>query len=281
LADQPSLLVIPVQHDFGNVRVGTTSGDANVIATNDGDPGSILANVVLGAAPGDFNGGPSAPADLGQGDSTSEAYSYTPGEIGSDTETVTVTADSVPSQDVTLTGNGVGPIFDLNNICDSKPDNQCGALESLSMGGFAPGATAELDLELSNLFGINISDALTDLTVMNLGLTGTGFSVKDGTMIPDGTPGKYFTLNAGNPSLDVLLDTLVFDTSMVAGTYTGQLMFTTDVGTGLQGSGGNMYTFNLSATITGGTPAPVPGVISLMSLGLAGIGWHRRKRLTA
>jgi hypothetical protein len=255
---EPSLSVTPSSLDFGNVRVGTTSPTQDATASNNGDPGSTLSNVVLGAAPGDFNGGPSTPADLDQGESTSQAYTYSPGEIGSDNETVTVSADSVPSQDVTLLGNGVGPIFDLQGF---------GTSGLIDLGSVDLGDATTQTLTMDNLFLTELGD-LTDLTILNL------------TLLPGSTDFGFagFTPNTVISTTD-LSDFLLEFTPSAVGTILGTLQIQTDVGAA-KGDSGEFYTFQLSGVGTdpsGPTPNPAPAAWLLLATGLVGLrAAHRR-----
>jgi len=249
--------------EFGNVRLGTDAGlDAE--AANIGDPGSFLEDVTFGGASGDFT--PTTDdnqGDLGVGDpALTRTYTYTPSDIGDDTEVVAISASNADDQSITLEGTGVGPDADIPLVID--------------FGLVDAGNTDLADLLVSNLFNpVNCNPAFPcgdDLT----GLSINGFAFDGGTL---------FDFNAGSdPTGDVIsaLDSatysLLFGGSLVAGVYTDVLRLFTDEGAAFGGNG-TAFVIELMATVRDPGPGvPVPAPLALIGLGLFGLGAYRGMR---
>lgn len=251
--------------DFGNVRIGTTSAELLATATNSGEAGSELKNVVFSGATGAFGpGGASLPVNLMDGESTNRGYTFTPGGFGADTDTLVVSADDVTNENIVLLGNGVGPIFDLDGL---------GTGGTIDLGEVEIGDSATEALTLANLFNFDL-DELTDLTILNVGISGAdaGLFSLDGISAGDVIAG------------DSLLDFLVGFAPTAVGSFSATLTFLTDVNAPF-GVAGESYSFTLTGQ--GRNPAPPPGpnpdpvpapaTLLLLGLGLLGLGATRRR----
>ncbi len=161
----PALTTTPSASDvlnFGNVLVGTT-GTETITATNTGDPLSRLDGAFnettgpgeFAGVPSNFNFGP-----LGQGESASRDYEFTPTSRGTQNGFVSVTSNA-NDMDLNLLGNGVAPVlgdfgspsgviarvgdsanfsFDIQNSGDGNTSGQ-GTISNLN-GSLTPGSGA-------------------------------------------------------------------------------------------------------------------------------------------
>ncbi len=257
--------------DAGLVRIGT-SGTASVGVSNVGD-GSLVGvnlNGSIAAAVGPQFSGGAHTIDLddplngnAQPDSDTYDYSYTPTGHAIDTEIVALSLtngnpagdNSAFQQDLTLMGQGVGPVFD--SIV--APGGM------LDFGDVILGDTGMLTLDLMNTStdpnGGN--SALTDLTILNISFGGLDpglFSVMGFT------PGTVISQGGTLPL------SLKFDPSVV-GMASAVLTVFTDEDAVLGGSG-SVFTYDLKGT--GIAPEPITATLAL--IGLAGLGFATRRR---
>jgi MYXO-CTERM domain-containing protein len=249
-------------YDFGNVRVGTTSAAHSIEVENTGGSHSELTGS-FGSVANDINGG-GGTFSLAQGATSSDSYTYTPGERGGDSKTVTVATNSWSGPgvvnadvDLTLEGTGVGPVFD-------SPHGTAGLLH---FGTVLVGDTAGIALDPVNATTDGDLGALTDLTLhsMVLGDT-TNFGLSGFT--------PASVLSAGD-----VLSMLVAFTPSAPGGYFTTLTITTDEEAPFGGSG-NVYVFDLEGI---GQQQPNPGDIvpepaGLSIAALAALALRRRRR---
>lgn len=255
--------------DFGTVRLGT-SESRTVSVTNTGTEQSILSDVVLGgAADANFTpDGDTAPVDRAKNESVTRDYTFTPGGLGTDSDTISLTANDSGdnlSEVVTLTGVGVTPIFDLKDL---------GTSGTLNFGNVDLASTAVKDMIVRNLFGTDYG-ADTDLTILSVGITGSSDFSFEGA-----NPGTFEVNANGSASF---LDKLKF-LPTVAGLQQATLTFLTDVGVA-KGASGASYSFTLQGTgqVSGGSGGggggvPAPGTLLLLGVGLAGLRAVRPSR---
>lgn len=238
---------------FGNVRVGTTAQE-DLTVTNTGDFGSFL-NATLPGASGDFAPTTAAPLpSLGQNESASRTYSYTPDARGADNLSLAdIVSEDDPDADqsVALSGNGVGPVFDAS---------------------LAPGSTLDfgtLDQETSDIISVLIDNvttdgdlgALTDLTINSIGITGPDSAMFSMVGFADGS-----AIAAGG-SLQIDVQFLAGSTD---GDFSATLTLFTDEGAALAGDGSD-YSYNLV-----GQTIPEPA--SALLVGAGGLALLRRRR---
>lgn len=251
--DDPVLATTPGDGgtlDFGNVRVSDTTTES-VEVVNAGGPGSTLNGTAptpidpafsLATVPDSFL--------LGESDSTSFDYSFTPNARGVASELVNISSDDpddTDGHDITLTGRGVGPVYDAAN--------------SLDFGSVDANAVQSLFITLSNITTDGDLGGLTDLTLNDITINGDDavlFSVVGFTLGETISAGADYLLEiqyTGDGTLD-LKDAF--------------LLIETDEGALLAGDGSD-YQVDLSANA-------VPEPASLMLLGLGCLAMSRRRR---
>jgi len=168
---------------------------------------------------------------------------------------------------VTLTGQGVGPAFQSKFGSTTYSNSTNVGNNTLTAGTIAfasskPGATVTTMVTLSNVSTDPGSASLTDLTLKSFNLSGpqaADFSVLGFTTN---------TVLAEAQSVTVALD---FSGATV-GNYDADLSWSTDQGAALGGNGA-VYTFLLDPWVV-----PEPATIVTFGMGLAGLGWVRRRR---
>lgn len=273
--------VAPVQDvtsndNAGLVRIGTSATlppDITITNTGDGNLSGLgavsnLNGNIDGGTDGRFVGG-SAAFSLADGASQQFPFVYTPTTHTVDSSTVTIgfsngSADGTNSAEtvqVTLSGQGVGPIYD-----STPPPGP------LNFGDVVIGSNGQLTLDISNIStDPNGGDTtLTDLTLISAvisGPDGAEFSI-DGF-----TPGTV--LSQG----DVLNLVLNFDPLFPAGDKFATLTILTDQGAPF-GLAGASFIYDLM-----GVAVPEPA--SMVVFGLCTIGglgfyrWRRRRQQVA
>ena len=229
---------------------------------------------------------------LGVSDTAPETFTVTQG--------VTSDADTNPNPSRTVQGAAVGPVLGVSadNGATNLPYDQSQVID-LGTIDLASESTATEILLIRNLFGTDLGDALTSLTIANAGLTGAGagaFSFNEADFATKVVLANGRDLSGGGSLAD--LD-LLFDPSNVVGTYTATLYFLTDMnnafsttaleadcqsGSATVAEGCLRFTVTADAIRTGGGGAPAPASILLIGsglLGLAGLRARRRPKNTA
>ncbi len=204
--------------DFGNVRIGT-SGNGSVTASNAGPNFTKVKNLTWPVASGEFSGGGGTVNPLFKdptlgSDTAGKTYTYAPGDNGPDSQGLTITSDS-GSPGLTLTGTGVGPMFDSSAA-------------SLDFGEVGSGASPSLGLDITNDTSDPDLGNLTDLTLVSAVITG-----------PDA---GLFQLNGFTPGTvlskgEVANLSVQFNASGPPGAKSATLTFNTDQGAAFGGSG--------------------------------------------
>lgn len=292
--------------DLGYARIGgaATTPQA-VVVENETGGGYDLTNVTFGPATGatagaSFSGGGTLAVPLADGETGSSAYSVSAeasiGPVASATPlTANVQISSAEAQSVarTLQADAVGPLFDFSgkdvdftdgdtcSIVGPSGNAVCG---TINLGELSPGSTAAT-LTIANLFdasGLNLSQLgdLADLTLINVGFgpdydreiaVGTGLfslsAILSGTELDPEQSG-------GTSSVAVQL---AFASTDEGTDFVTTLRLLTDVNAGLGAqSGGKEFLFDVTASWKN-SPAPAPGGLALLALGLAGLGLGRRR----
>lgn len=255
-ADDPVLTTTPGDGGtlaFPSVRAGSgNSSTGSVIVQNSGGVGSNLTGAA-GAASGAVFGGPGGSFNLGEGESTSFDYTFTPAARGTVTDTLVVDGDD-PAGDstITLSGTGVGPVTQITG-------DDAGTFD---FGTIGSDETATLELDLANVTPDTGDLALVGLTV-DFEITGADAEHFELVL----TPGTEF--DAG----DAETFDLIFDPQGLDGTFTATLTFLTDQNAAFGDTiNGDTFTYSLVAN------ALIPEPTSLALLGLGGGLFLRRRR---
>ncbi len=279
---------------FGPVRIGTTATIAAITVTNIGD-GDLYSKTSLAAQLQVNPGTPSnsvftAGSNLVLNDNSNGTgatvtapvnYLYAPtthtiGQTASATVSylngVGVT-NSVTTSAFTLTGTGVGPVFKgvyngttyTNATAIGTSVNNAG---NVSLGTQKHGATTTFTLTLSNAT-TDTASTLTNLTLngFSLGTCVVTGCVDDGFSVLS-FPTSPTTIAEGGSPVTVTLD---FSGGLQT-YYNADLSFDTDQGaaTGVGGPGA-VFSYLLTANI------PEPATIVTFGMGLAALGWARRR----
>jgi hypothetical protein len=284
--------VAPVQSStasaFGTVRVGTTATIAAITVSNVGD-GNLAnktlsnANLIgsLGAPSGSVFTGAGGSVSLndshyGTGGTTSAAftYKYAPTSHTADTATVVASfadgssagTNAAQTTSLTLAGQGVGPTYQSNikgttYSNSTNVGNNTVTAGTIKTGAYKPGATTTVAITLSNISTDVASATLTDLTLEHYILGGANAS--DFSVVGFTTN----TVLAEATSVTVMLDF----SGPTAGSYNADLSFTTDEGAAFGGAG-TIFSYVLTASV------PEPATVVTFGVGLAGLGWARRRR---
>jgi len=216
--------------DFGNVRIGTTSGSQTVVASNVGPNFTKVENLAFPAASGAFSGAASGAnplfrdPTLGSQTATSQPYSFSPTSHGGQSQNLSVTSNS-GSASLSLQGNGVGPELSTSS--------------QLDFGSVEAGQMPQLDLALTNSTSDGDLGSLTNLTLVSAQITGPDsarFSLDNFT---SGT-----VISAGS-TFDLAVE---FDGSLPVGEFDATLTLVTDVGAAL-GATGQSFVIPLSGEV--------------------------------
>ncbi len=157
------LALNPSSEAFGSVKVGATKSQVVTITNNDSSSVSISQVSVNSSA---FSiSGISTPVSLGASQSTTFTVTFAPKSSGSASGTVTITSNgSNPTLTMSMSGTGVAP-----GALSANPT-------SLSLGSAVDGSTKSLSETITNTGGSSV-------TVSQVGITGTGFSIS-GIAVP-------------------------------------------------------------------------------------------------
>ena len=209
----------------------------------------------IGPAPGGTDFTPqsgSTSFTLGSGGSASRTFTYTPGQRGYDSASVSITSNA-GNVNRTLAGTGVGPVF------SSQPPE--GSL--FDFGEVAIGEVAEQALTLYNVTSDGDLGALTDLTLLSAWIVGDGAECFDLGGFTPGTvleQGQWVKLSVG------------FHPKEPLGKKTAKLVIVTDQNAAF-GQSGDSFGFTLE-----GAAVPEPATLALLTLGGAALLRRRRTR---
>ncbi|HET6177946.1 MAG TPA: choice-of-anchor D domain-containing protein, partial [Candidatus Sulfotelmatobacter sp.] len=154
---QGQLGLSPSSEDFGSVVVGTQQTQAVVLSNEGAAPVNISQIDISGA--GFQLSGIAAPLTLNTGQSASFTVAFAPVTNGSTSGTVTITSDGAnPTVTMALSGTGISA-----GALGSRPN-------TLTFGNVQVGSKQTLSETLTNTGG-------TSVTISNIGISGTGFSM--------------------------------------------------------------------------------------------------------
>jgi hypothetical protein len=280
------------------VRIGTTATIAALTVANIGN-GDIYSSSSLAAQLQATIGVPSNSVFTGAGSSftlndshfsptntgTSLSvtnYTYAPtAHTGSTADSATVAltfangnsagTNATQTGAVTITGTGVGPAF--RGVYNNTTYNNATAIGTsvnnagtVSLGTQKPGTTVPFSITVSNATG----DAASSLSNLTLNGFSLGTCVVTGCKF-DGFSVLSYTTGAITEGNSVVV-TLDFSGGLQT-YYDADLSFDTDQGaTGGVGGTGAVFSYLLTANI------PEPATIVTFGMGLAGLGWARRRR---
>ncbi len=213
--------------NFGNVRVGT-SASASVTVTNSGQPSSTLTGTIGAASGSEFS--PTSGTEsfsLGQNQSSSRTFTYTPNARGTDSTIVSVNSNA-SNTSRTLTGTGVSPVYSSSVAPDSAID----------FGIVDKDQTVTRSLTIQNLTPDADLGNLTNMTLLSATISGEGASSYS---LGGFTPG---TVLSKGMSLNLLLSITNLD--HLVRTRNATLTIVTDENAAL-GETGNVYTYQLVA----------------------------------
>ena len=252
----PELSTFPSTLDFSLIRVGTT-GTESLAVTNTGDVGSTLSGS-FPAASGEFGpGSTSGFGALGWEESDNRQYTNTPTDHGSDTQGITITSDGGDSN-ITLSGTGVGPVFDSDLAPGSPLDFDIVEL----------GVSESFFLDVSNITTeANGGDAtLTDLTLLDVQIAGEDAGLFDIIGFTSGT-----VLHKD----DILSLELGYNGTGTLGMKNATLTVFTDDDAAL-GANGLHFSYGINANVV-----PEPSTLVLLLMGafaLLAYPRYRRRR---
>ncbi|HEU0036688.1 MAG TPA: choice-of-anchor D domain-containing protein [Kofleriaceae bacterium] len=148
----PRIAVAPSSHDFGDVRVGTSSVPRTFTIQN---PGNVTATVTAITVPAPFvaTGVPSLPAQLAPGGSLAFDVTFAPTARASIAKAIAVTSDA-GTANTPITGRGIAPLIAASPSPASFGTIALGASSSVvvqvSNPGDAPLAVASLSISGAN-----------------------------------------------------------------------------------------------------------------------------------
>ena len=279
----------------------TTSSTATVTVTNTGNgnlatggpsPTSNLNGSVTSPGASVFSGPTSgSPFSLPDGQTSTVNYTFAPITRSIDTTGVTAqftngntnglnTAQNVGA---VLSGQGVGPTYNSSlGTTASKAHSAMVAAtyntpapnigtSTVAFGGVGKFGTKTLYLDIANtsIDPNGGNSLLTDLSLENFTLTGpeaSNFSIPAGT-----TPQVLHEFNGTN---DIVVP-ITFHAGGTFGSYVASLTFITDESVGF-GALGDTFTYALTGSVV-----PEPESLLLLSMGLGGIFYIRKRRSLA
>jgi len=291
----------PGTTSFGAVRIGTTATIAAITVANTLGTGDLYSNTLSAAQLQVSLGTPSnsvftGPATntfslndthyAGTGTATTTAaitYSFAPtAHATNQTGTAAVNflnggsnTNGTTASIVTLTGAGVGPVFESSFKGTTFSNgtaigNTVVNAGNLALGTQKHGTTVTATITLSNVT-TDAASTLTNLTLESFKLGACAVSTVGNSCSSDGFSVLSFAAGtiAENGVVDVTLDF----SGGLATYYDADLSFNTDQGAaGGVGGTGAVFTYLLTANI------PEPATIVTFGMGLAGLGWERRRR---
>jgi hypothetical protein len=273
------------------VRIGTTATIAAITVSNIGD-GNLASKTApnanltgsLGAPSGSVFKGSGGSFTLndtnyGSGATTSAAltYTYAPTAHGTDTATVVASftdgssagTNAAQTTSLTLTATAVGPTYESQINGTTYTNSTAIGAATVSAGTVSiaarKGVTSTTTITVANISNDATPATLTDLTLESFSLSGANAS--DFSVVGFSTD----TTVAENTSVTVTLDF----SGPTVGIYNADLTFDTDQGAPSgYGGAGAMFAYVLTASI------PEPATVITFGIGLAGLGWARRRRAT-
>ncbi len=291
----------PGTTSFGAVRIGTTATIAAITVANTLGNGDLYSNtlsaaqlqVSLGTPSNSVFTGPATSTFslndthyTGTGTATTTAaitYSFAPtAHAANQTGTAAVNflnggsnTNGTTASIVALTGTGVGPVFESSFKGTTFSNgtaigNTVVNAGNLALGTQKHGTTVTATITLSNVT-TDAASTLTNLTLESFKLGACAVSTVGNSCSSDGFSVLSFAAGtiAENGVVDVTLDF----SGGLATYYDADLSFNTDQGAaGGVGGTGAVFTYLLTANI------PEPATIVTFGMGLAGLGWARRRR---
>ena len=291
----------PGTTSFGAVRIGTTATIAAITVANTLGNGDLYSNtlsaaqlqVSLGTPSNSVFTGPATSTFslndthyTGTGTATTTAaitYSFAPtAHAANQTGTAAVNflnggsnTNGTTASIVALTGTGVGPVFESSFKGTTFSNgtaigNTVVNAGNLALGTQKHGTTVTATITLSNVT-TDAASTLTNLTLESFKLGACAVSTVANGCSSDGFSVLSFAAGtiAENGVVDVTLDF----SGGLATYYDADLSFNTDQGAaGGVGGAGAVFTYLLTANI------PEPATIVTFGIGLAGLGWVRRRR---
>ncbi len=207
------------------------------------------------SASGEFGpGSTSTFGPIGSLESDSRQYTYTPTARGADTQTITVTNVYGGNSDVTLSGVGVGPVFDSSMAPGS----------TLDFDEVLPSTPESLYLDIGNITPDENDgdDALTDLTLLDVVIGGADSDLFDIVgFAPDTLVHKDGVL-----SLEIS-----YNGAGTPGMKNATLDIFTDEDAAL-GAIGSIFSYNIAANVV-----PDPSILVLLIAGSIGPLFVRRR----
>ena len=251
-------------------RIGTSSlqtvtvsnsGDGNLSGL--GDESNLHGS--LGASTGVFAGAGGG-FDLTDLSTTSFAYNFAPTAHGTATGSVTASftngsadgKNQSGSQDVALSGQGVGPQYDSSVIPGGV----------INFGSIKLGTTGAADLKIDN---ISIDPSYLNPALTDLSLLAAGIQPESNFALENFVPGTVLSEGA---SVDLKID---FSAASL-GLQTADLVITTDQGAAF-GWSGQTFDYQLVAdVIPSGIPEPRTWEMLVAGFGLVGLQYGRSRR---
>lgn len=214
---------------FGDVRIGTNL-QLNVTASNDGPNFTKVKDLQFSAASGVFSGGglsldplfkdPTLGSDI-----ATVPFTFTPTAHALSNQAINVTS-SVGTPSLSLSGRGVGPLFDAASGFEFTPVN--------------PGGVDHQSLTVSNVTSDGDLGHLTRLTLLSAVISGPDAARFS---LTDFVPGSIIDAG-GELNLDALFDAA----GAAPGEYSAQITFTTDQSAALNAAG-QQFVVELSAQV--------------------------------
>lgn len=259
-------------------RIGTTSnGTVSVTNVGDGNLSGLgsVSNLQgdVGGASGAF-AGKGGPINLKDGASQGFNYSFAPTLHGVSTSLATATfsngsADGTnqgATQNVTLTGIGVGPDYSSN----VSPTNGV-----IQLGVLHQGASESFDLKISNFSKdpTGSDPTLTDLSLLSANIFAAGADAAK-LSLSNFAP----TVLTEGDSIDLKIDF----SAQSLGLTKANLVIATDQNAAF-GQSGETFTYALSADVVAGVPEAQTWEMLLLGFGALGlqIGWRRSSKSSA
>ncbi len=180
--DYPDPVLSASNTNFGNVRIGTNA-TATVTVTNTGDPMTNLTGSIGAASGSELSPASGAQTfSLGQNQSATRTYTYTPETRGSDSTVISITSNAGDTTR-TLTGTGVSPVYSSSVAPGSIID--MGSVEAFS--------SSQYILRIQNITPDSDLGNLTNLALLSAVISGADASYFS---LENFTPGTVLSKNA-------------------------------------------------------------------------------------